>query len=50
MRLLLHQLRYEQIIFWRSREAAVFVFLFPLLLFLRVKRSEAKAHVEISVE
>lgn len=33
MRLLLHQLRYEQVIFWRSREAAVFVFLFPLLLF-----------------
>jgi ABC-2 type transport system permease protein len=33
MRRLFHQLRYEQIIFWRSREAAVFVFLFPLLLF-----------------
>jgi len=29
-----HQLRCEQLIFWRSREAAVFVFLFPLLLFL----------------
>jgi ABC-2 type transport system permease protein len=29
----LHQLRYEQLVFWRSREAAVFVFLFPLLLF-----------------
>lgn len=33
MRLLWHQLRYEQLVFWRSREAAVFVFLFPLLLF-----------------
>jgi ABC-2 type transport system permease protein len=33
VKLLWHQLRYEQIIFWRSREAAVFVFLFPLLLF-----------------
>jgi ABC-2 type transport system permease protein len=33
MRLLWHQLRYEQLLFWRSREAAVFVFLFPLLLF-----------------
>jgi ABC-2 type transport system permease protein len=33
VRLLWHQLRWEQLIFWRSREAAVFVFLFPLLLF-----------------
>jgi ABC-2 type transport system permease protein len=30
----LHQLRYEQLIFWRSREAAIFVFLLPVLLFL----------------
>jgi ABC-2 type transport system permease protein len=30
---LLHQLRYEQRLFWRSREAAVFVFVFPLLLY-----------------
>jgi ABC-2 type transport system permease protein len=28
-----HQLRWEQLLFWRSREAAVFGFLFPLLLF-----------------
>jgi ABC-2 type transport system permease protein len=34
MRLFLHQLRNEQLLFWRSREAAVFVFLFPVLLFL----------------
>ena len=33
MRLFLHQLRWDQLVFWRSREAAVFVFLFPLLLF-----------------
>ena len=33
MRLFWHQLRCEQLVFWRSREAAVFVFLFPLLLF-----------------
>jgi ABC-2 type transport system permease protein len=33
VRLLWHQLRWEQLVFWRSREAAVFVFLFPLLLF-----------------
>ena len=33
MRLFWHQLRWEQVVFWRSREAAVFVFLFPLLLF-----------------
>ena len=31
--MLLHQLRFEQKIFWRSREAAVFVFIFPLLLY-----------------
>jgi ABC-2 type transport system permease protein len=33
VRLFWHQLRWEQLLFWRSREAAVFVFLFPLLLF-----------------
>lgn len=33
MKLFLHQLRWEQLAFWRSREAAVFVFLFPVLLF-----------------
>ena len=30
---LAHQLRFEQRIFWRSREAAVFIFIFPLLLY-----------------
>jgi len=30
---LAHQLRFEQKIFWRSREAAVFIFIFPLLLY-----------------
>jgi ABC-2 type transport system permease protein len=30
---LVHQLRFEQRIFWRSREAAVFIFIFPLLLY-----------------
>lgn len=33
MRVLIHQLRAEQRLFWRSREAAVFVFVFPLLLY-----------------
>lgn len=33
MTTLVHQLRFEQRIFWRSREAAVFVFIFPLLLY-----------------
>ena len=33
MTTLAHQLRYEQKIFWRSREAAVFIFIFPLLLY-----------------
>jgi ABC-2 type transport system permease protein len=30
---LLHQLKFEQRVFWRSREAAVFIFVFPLLLY-----------------
>ncbi len=34
MRILLHQLRAEQLVFWRSKEAALFIFLFPILLFL----------------
>jgi ABC-2 type transport system permease protein len=29
-----HELRYQQLVFWRSREAALFIFIFPLLLFL----------------
>jgi ABC-2 type transport system permease protein len=33
VRLLPHQLKWEQRLFWRSRESAVFVFLFPILLF-----------------
>jgi ABC-2 type transport system permease protein len=33
MTTLLHQLRFEQKVFWRSREAAVFIFIFPLLLY-----------------
>jgi ABC-2 type transport system permease protein len=33
VRLFRHQVKWEQRVFWRSREAAVFVFLFPILLF-----------------
>ena len=36
MKIFLHQLRTEQLVFWRSREAAFFIFLFPLLLFTLV--------------
>lgn len=36
MRMFVHQLRTEQLVFWRSREAAFFIFLFPLLLFVLV--------------
>jgi len=32
--LLLHQLRSEQLLFWRNRESAVFVFVFPPMLYL----------------
>lgn len=33
MRLFVHQLRAEQRVFWRNRESAVFIFIFPLMLF-----------------
>ena len=33
-RVFVHQVRSEQLVFWRSREAAFFIFLFPLLLFV----------------
>ncbi len=33
MRLVVHQLLAEQRMFWRSREAAIFIFVFPLLLY-----------------
>ena len=33
-RLFGHELRAEQLVFWRSREAAFFIFLFPLLLYV----------------
>ena len=29
-----HELRAQQLVFWRSKEAALFIFLFPLLLFM----------------
>jgi ABC-2 type transport system permease protein len=31
-----HQLKGEQLLFWRTREAAVFVFVFPILIFVLV--------------
>ena len=34
LRLFVHQLRAEQLVFWRSKEAALFIFVFPLLLFV----------------
>ena len=34
MSLFTHQLRAEQLVFWRSREAAVFIFIFPPMLFV----------------
>jgi ABC-2 type transport system permease protein len=34
VRLLAHQMRFEQLAFWRNREAAVFIFIFPVLLYV----------------
>ena len=36
MRLFLHELRVQQLLFWRNREAAFFSFLFPILLLLLI--------------
>jgi len=52
MRLLAHQLRAEQLIFWRSREAAIFVFVFPILLFVllnAVYEGESDGHAVVDV-
>jgi len=34
MRVFVHELRAQQLAFWRSKEAALFIFLFPMLLFV----------------
>ena len=34
MKLFLHELRTEQLLFWRSREAAIFTFVLPVVFFL----------------
>jgi ABC-2 type transport system permease protein len=34
MRLLVHEVRTEQLLFWRNREAAIFTFLLPIIFFL----------------
>jgi len=34
MKLFLHELRTEQLLFWRSREAALFTFFLPVIFFL----------------
>jgi len=50
VKLFLHQLRAEQLIFWRSREAAVFVFFFPIMLLLllgAVYNGTYRGHPEI---
>jgi ABC-2 type transport system permease protein len=52
VRLFVHQVRSEQLIFWRSREAAIFVFVFPLLLFVllnAVYSGESEGHPVVDV-
>ena len=34
MRLFLHELRAQQLLFWRNREAAFFTFFLPVIFFL----------------
>ncbi len=52
MSLFLHQVRAEQLIFWRSREAAIFIFVFPILLFVllnAVYSGESEGHPVVDV-
>lgn len=46
MRLLLHQLRAEQKLFWRSRELAFFTFLLPILFFLILASAYGDEEIE----
>lgn len=50
MRIFLHQLRTEQLVFWRSREAAFFIFIFPLLLFVLVGSLYSGRYQELPVK
>jgi ABC-2 type transport system permease protein len=45
-----HQLKGEQLLFWRTREAAVFVFVFPILLFVLVASVYTGTSTEDGVE
>jgi len=50
VRIFLHQLRTEQLVFWRSREAAFFIFIFPLLLFVLVGSLYSGRYQELPVK
>ncbi|HEU4449011.1 MAG TPA: ABC transporter permease [Gaiellaceae bacterium] len=46
MRLFLHELRAQQTLFWRNREAAFFSFLFPILLLLLLGSAYGDTEIE----
>ncbi len=46
MRLFVHELRAEQILFWRNREAAFFTFLLPVIFFLVFGSIYGSDHIE----
>src|SRR6266516_443825 len=46
MRLLAHQLRGEQLLFWRSRELAFFTFLLPIIFFVLLGSVYGKDTIE----
>ena len=46
MRVFLHQLRFEQKLFWRSRELAFFTFLLPILFFLLLGSAYGDEEIE----
>lgn len=46
MRLFLHELRTEQLLFWRNREAAIFTFFLPVVFFLIFASVYGKDHIK----
>jgi ABC-2 type transport system permease protein len=48
MKLFLHELRTEQLLFWRNREAAFFTFFLPVIFFLIFGAIYGKDHLKVS--
>src|SRR6185437_13260860 len=49
VRLLIHQVRYEQLSFWRNPQAAVFTFVFPVLFITILRALYGSKHASASL-